>query len=35
MLIAATFITLVGALDDRFELPPLVKLAGQVFAALE
>jgi UDP-GlcNAc:undecaprenyl-phosphate GlcNAc-1-phosphate transferase len=34
MLIAAAFITLVGAIDDRFELPPLVKLAGQVFAAL-
>ena len=34
MLIAAAFITMVGALDDRFELPPLVKLAGQVFAAL-
>lgn len=34
MLIAAAFITLVGALDDRFELPPLVKLAGQILAAL-
>jgi UDP-GlcNAc:undecaprenyl-phosphate/decaprenyl-phosphate GlcNAc-1-phosphate transferase len=34
MLIAAAFITLVGALDDRFELPPFVKLAGQVLAAL-
>ncbi len=34
MLIAAAFITLVGALDDRFELPPPVKLAGQVIAAL-
>ncbi|MGA2166304.1 MAG: MraY family glycosyltransferase, partial [Solirubrobacteraceae bacterium] len=34
MLIAAAFITLVGAIDDRFELPPLVKLAGQVIAAL-
>jgi UDP-GlcNAc:undecaprenyl-phosphate GlcNAc-1-phosphate transferase len=34
MLIAAAAITLVGALDDRFELPPVVKLAGQVAAAL-
>jgi UDP-GlcNAc:undecaprenyl-phosphate GlcNAc-1-phosphate transferase len=34
MLIAAAFITLVGALDDRFELPPAVKLVGQVLAAL-
>jgi UDP-GlcNAc:undecaprenyl-phosphate/decaprenyl-phosphate GlcNAc-1-phosphate transferase len=34
MLLAAAFITVVGALDDRFELPPLVKLAGQVLAAL-
>ncbi len=34
MLLAAAFITAVGALDDRFELPPLVKLAGQVLAAL-
>ncbi len=34
MLIAAAFITVVGAIDDRFELPPLVKLAGQVLAAL-
>jgi UDP-GlcNAc:undecaprenyl-phosphate/decaprenyl-phosphate GlcNAc-1-phosphate transferase len=34
MLIAAAFITLVGAIDDRFELPPLVKLVGQVVAAL-
>jgi UDP-GlcNAc:undecaprenyl-phosphate GlcNAc-1-phosphate transferase len=34
MLIAAAVITLVGALDDRFELPPVVKLAGQVAAAL-
>jgi UDP-GlcNAc:undecaprenyl-phosphate GlcNAc-1-phosphate transferase len=34
MLIAAAVITLVGALDDRFELPPAVKLAGQVAAAL-
>jgi UDP-GlcNAc:undecaprenyl-phosphate GlcNAc-1-phosphate transferase len=34
MLIAAAFITAVGALDDRFELPPAVKLVGQVVAAL-
>jgi UDP-GlcNAc:undecaprenyl-phosphate GlcNAc-1-phosphate transferase len=34
MLIAAAVITLVGALDDRFELPPIVKFAGQVAAAL-
>jgi UDP-GlcNAc:undecaprenyl-phosphate/decaprenyl-phosphate GlcNAc-1-phosphate transferase len=34
ILIAAAAITLVGALDDRFDLPPVVKLAGQVAAAL-
>jgi UDP-GlcNAc:undecaprenyl-phosphate GlcNAc-1-phosphate transferase len=34
VLLGAAFITLVGALDDRFELPPAVKLAGQVGAAL-
>lgn len=34
VLLAAGAITLVGALDDRFELPPLVKLAGQVAAAV-
>ena len=34
MLLAAAVITLVGALDDRFELPPVVKLAGQVLAAV-
>ncbi len=34
MLIAAAFITVVGALDDRFELPPPVKLLGQILAAL-
>ncbi len=34
LLIAATVITLVGALDDRFDLPPAAKLAGQVAAAL-
>ncbi len=31
---AAAVITLVGALDDRFELPPVVKLAGQILAAV-
>jgi UDP-GlcNAc:undecaprenyl-phosphate/decaprenyl-phosphate GlcNAc-1-phosphate transferase len=34
VLIAAGVITLVGALDDRFELPPAIKLAGQVLAAV-
>src|SRR5438477_947945 len=34
VLIAAAVITLVGALDDRFELPPVVKLGGQVVAAV-
>src|SRR5438552_9732862 len=34
VLLAAGVITLVGAIDDRFELPPLVKLAGQVVAAV-
>jgi UDP-GlcNAc:undecaprenyl-phosphate/decaprenyl-phosphate GlcNAc-1-phosphate transferase len=34
VLIAAGVITLVGALDDRFDLPPSVKLAGQVLAAV-
>ena len=34
MFLAAAFITVVGALDDRFDLPPLVKLVGQVAAAL-
>jgi UDP-GlcNAc:undecaprenyl-phosphate GlcNAc-1-phosphate transferase len=34
VLIAAGVITLVGALDDRFELPPFVKLGGQVVAAV-
>src|SRR5271154_3541166 len=34
VLFAAALITLVGALDDRFELPPVVKLAGQVVAAV-
>jgi UDP-GlcNAc:undecaprenyl-phosphate/decaprenyl-phosphate GlcNAc-1-phosphate transferase len=34
VLMAAAVITLVGALDDRFDLPPVVKLAGQVMAAV-
>ncbi|HEX4562920.1 MAG TPA: MraY family glycosyltransferase [Solirubrobacteraceae bacterium] len=34
VLLAAAVITFVGALDDRFDLPPLVKLAGQVIAAV-
>ena len=34
VLIAATLITVVGALDDRFDLPPIVKLAGQIAAAM-
>jgi UDP-GlcNAc:undecaprenyl-phosphate GlcNAc-1-phosphate transferase len=34
MFLAAAFITVVGALDDRFDLPPAVKLVGQVAAAL-
>ncbi len=34
ILVAATVITAVGALDDRFDLPVYVKLAGQVGAAL-
>ena len=33
VLVAATVICLVGVLDDVFELPPLAKFAGQVFAA--
>jgi UDP-GlcNAc:undecaprenyl-phosphate GlcNAc-1-phosphate transferase len=32
--LAAAVITLVGAFDDRFELSPWVKLAGQVLAAV-
>jgi UDP-GlcNAc:undecaprenyl-phosphate GlcNAc-1-phosphate transferase len=31
--LAATFITLLGALDDRFQLDALTKLAGQALAA--
>jgi UDP-GlcNAc:undecaprenyl-phosphate GlcNAc-1-phosphate transferase len=34
ILVAAAFITLVGAWDDWRELPPAAKLAGQVIAAL-
>ncbi len=34
VLLAAALITLVGALDDRFELPPAVKLLGQLLAAV-
>jgi UDP-GlcNAc:undecaprenyl-phosphate GlcNAc-1-phosphate transferase len=34
VLLAAAVITLVGALDDRFDLPPGAKLAGQVLAAV-
>src|SRR3954471_25100286 len=33
ILAAAALITLVGALDDIFDLPPFVKLAGQILAA--
>ncbi len=33
MLLAAAVITFVGALDDRFDLPPAVKLLGQFVAA--
>src|SRR6185312_4834528 len=34
VLLAAAVITLVGALDDRFDLPPVVKLVGQIAAAV-
>ncbi len=34
VLLGGALITLVGALDDRFELPAGVKLAGQVLAAV-
>ncbi|MBX5439991.1 MAG: undecaprenyl/decaprenyl-phosphate alpha-N-acetylglucosaminyl 1-phosphate transferase [Solirubrobacteraceae bacterium] len=34
ILAGAALITLVGAIDDRFDLPPLVKLVGQVVAAI-
>ncbi len=33
VLLGAAVITIVGALDDRFDLPPFVKFAGQVLAA--
>src|SRR5450755_421271 len=34
VLLGAAVITVVGALDDLYELPPPVKLAGQVLAAV-
>jgi UDP-GlcNAc:undecaprenyl-phosphate/decaprenyl-phosphate GlcNAc-1-phosphate transferase len=34
ILLAAALITLVGALDDRFDFHPLVKLIGQIAAAV-
>jgi UDP-GlcNAc:undecaprenyl-phosphate GlcNAc-1-phosphate transferase len=34
VLLAAALITVVGALDDRFDLPPVAKLAGQIAAAV-
>ncbi|MEA2139972.1 MAG: UDP-GlcNAc:undecaprenyl-phosphate/decaprenyl-phosphate GlcNAc-phosphate transferase [Solirubrobacteraceae bacterium] len=34
VLLAAAVITLVGALDDRFEIPPVLKLVGQIVAAV-
>ncbi|HEY5198117.1 MAG TPA: MraY family glycosyltransferase [Solirubrobacteraceae bacterium] len=34
VLTAAAVITVVGALDDRFDLAPVIKLAGQVAAAV-
>src|SRR5581483_4081924 len=34
ILAAAALITLVGALDDRFDFHPSIKLAGQVAAAI-
>jgi UDP-GlcNAc:undecaprenyl-phosphate/decaprenyl-phosphate GlcNAc-1-phosphate transferase len=34
VLLAAGVITVVGAIDDRYELPPFVKLAGQIVAAV-
>lgn len=33
ILIGATVIALIGAIDDRFELPPAAKLGGQILAA--
>lgn len=34
VLLAVALITIVGALDDRYDLPPIVKLAGQIAAAI-
>jgi UDP-GlcNAc:undecaprenyl-phosphate GlcNAc-1-phosphate transferase len=34
VLLGAAIITLVGVLDDRYELHPLLKLAGQILAAV-
>lgn len=34
VLLGAGVITIVGALDDRFDLPPAVKLLGQIVAAV-
>ena len=34
VMLGAALITLVGALDDRYDMPPAVKLAGQVLAAV-
>jgi UDP-GlcNAc:undecaprenyl-phosphate GlcNAc-1-phosphate transferase len=34
VMLGAALITLVGALDDRFDMPPAIKLAGQVGAAV-
>src|SRR5215217_730969 len=34
ILAGAAIITMVGALDDRFDLPPGLKLAGQIVAAV-
>src|ERR1017187_6504978 len=34
VLLGAAVITLVGAIDDRFELPPAAKLGGQIVAAV-
>src|SRR4051812_9140331 len=34
ILAAAALITIVGALDDKFDLPPVVKFAGQIAAAV-
>src|SRR5947209_203111 len=34
VLIGAALITAVGALDDRYDLPPFVKLGGQIAAAV-